>query len=399
MGFIKYAILQMALVIGASAVSYAGNESSGGGGLLKDAHNPWFLQNTTDVNYCILLDPVSFHQTEEVADKFIQKVFSYYKAEFRNSANTANVGGVNIEIATQNFRRTDCNEFTDIRFQFGYLTPEQRKIFDDPRNYIGHAHLEKYDRVLLRGKGFVYVSADEGDLKPIGPNLLDRPWNEGNGELLYWVLLHEIGHVFGLQHEIMGSFFMDERFPEMVVTKGWDGNRITEAPNFFKFQKSLWNSSSCTAASKITPNPPTHQPSNESFSWGDKEKFFGTNILYRCISAAVTRGRIELTAFNHDGQTQPIGTITWKDEPASKGGRYFEPVVRVWLSAEQAVFPKVLTVPETYIGASRFSAEEIVGTYISADGKTVRQVFGTITPIGIFYLDGIMDGALYRKVF
>lgn len=401
MGFIMRAILLVALVIGACAVSYAGNESGGGGGLLKDSHNPWFLQNTTDVNYCILLDPANFHQTEEVADQFIQKIFSYYKAEFRNSANTANVGGVNIEIATQNFRRTQCNEFTDIRFQFGYLTSEQRKIFDDPRNYIGHAQLEKYDRTQLRGKGFIYISADEGDLKPVGPNLLDRPWNEGKGELLYWVLLHEIGHVFGLQHEIMGSFFMDERFPEMVVTRGSYERmgRITEAPNFFKFQTSLWNPSICTAASDATPNPPANKPNNKSFNWGDKEKFFGAKIPYRCISAIVSRGKIDLTAFDHDGKTQPIGTITWNDEPVSQGGRYFEPIVRVWLSSEQAVFPKKLTVPETYLGASRFSAEEIIGTYTSADGKTVRQVFGTITPLGTFYLDGIMDGALYRKVF
>lgn len=75
----------------------------------------------------------------------------------------------------------------------------------------------RYDDVNLRGGGFIYVSADSGPLAYSNEFLRHGAWHLGKGGLLFKVLVHELGHVFGLPH-MNESIVMHERFPERVLS-------------------------------------------------------------------------------------------------------------------------------------------------------------------------------------
>ena len=72
-----------------------------------------------------------------------------------------------------------------------------------------------YDPVNLRGKGFVYVSPERGRLAPGLPGLIPERWSDEKG-LFEKVLIHEIGHVFGIKH--LDRTIMDYEYVESVVS-------------------------------------------------------------------------------------------------------------------------------------------------------------------------------------
>ena len=81
----------------------------------------------------------------------------------------------------------------------------------------------------LKRKGFVYISPDRGDRAFRGINVLENAWtnNDTDSKRLSKVLIHEIGHILGLQHNNTPDSIMHSQFPEQVVTeysalyKGW----------------------------------------------------------------------------------------------------------------------------------------------------------------------------------
>lgn len=206
------------LLAGVSAfiatTSFAGWASSGGD-YFSTAKNPWYLSNTSKVSYCIAADEENFGETTGNVRVQIKKAFQYWKEQFEQAEKDSDA----VELATQKFVETECDEYTDITFQLGILSPKQKRFLQHPEFSVARTVRTSYDEVNLRGKGFVYVSPETG---PLALKALDREntpilnrWSHAEGKLLEIVLIHEIGHIFGLQH---AEGVMSEDVPRGIIS-------------------------------------------------------------------------------------------------------------------------------------------------------------------------------------
>ncbi len=120
-------------------------------------------------------------------------------------------------MGTQSFIEVACGtNDIDLQFQFGYetLTPEQKTFLKDPSKYVGVAVRTAYDPVQIRGKGFIYVASDTGpNAYRNNGTLVSKAWSQP--KLLQYVILHELGHIFGLPHA--GGGLMSQTFLEQVL--------------------------------------------------------------------------------------------------------------------------------------------------------------------------------------
>jgi hypothetical protein len=235
----------------------ASDWSSGGGFVLKDAHNPWFVQNTKTVDYCIQRDAEHFSVDEDKLAVIIDKAIAYWKNEFARSSMDRVVGGYRVLVATQEFRRVDCSSGVPLVFQFGVLSAaQQAQLGGHPGDVVGVAQRTAYDVPTLTGKGFVYLAADSGPLKPAvtmpGTTLPDGFWSLYDGTRLYRVLAHEMAHVFGIPHRGTEHDLMGEGYPEFLLSMDpWhdDGHEHLggyQLPAFFNYDYKM-NYVSCSA--------------------------------------------------------------------------------------------------------------------------------------------------------
>lgn len=191
-----------------------GGIGGSGGEFIKDQLNPWFVKNTNEVNYCIKIDSNGFSADPIKIQSLIKKSLDYWKDEFQTSRSL-------LGIARQTFiENKGCQGNEGLVFQFGYntLTEEQIEIFDsakeDVHDYLGIALRTNYDKVNMRGSGFIYISSDKGDhMYNKGKNVAKELWRHDG--LLYRMLLHELGHVFGVAHT--PNTFMASDFPEYMI--------------------------------------------------------------------------------------------------------------------------------------------------------------------------------------
>ncbi len=198
--------------------SQAGTWGSSGGELFKDANNPWFLKNTSSVNYCIEIDQEGVSLEKTAVHELIKLAIDYWKEELKGK-------GESLGLGTQKFVfNNSCSGEEDIKFQFGYntLTEEQLEFFkkygEKPQNYLGLALKTQYDRVNLKAKGFVFISSDKGEDnynygKPQSRRFEESLWSHKG--ILFRLLQHEIGHVFGIHHT--QNSFMSSEFPANLL--------------------------------------------------------------------------------------------------------------------------------------------------------------------------------------
>ncbi len=217
-------IFSTACLISMSTVALAsGGTSSGGGNTITNRNNPWFLENTKEVRYCIEMDEANFGVSESVAAEAIQNSIAYWKKSFAIADNNGYEEGQlepygQLRVATQRFVKTDCNENTDLRFQLGILSPDQIEAIGEPREFVGLAFRTEYDPKELKGKGLIYIAPQSGPLRPTSTYFAEKTWETCEGCALREVLKHELGHVFGLQHSNYGDLdLMDERMPAMFT--------------------------------------------------------------------------------------------------------------------------------------------------------------------------------------
>ncbi|OFZ51725.1 MAG: hypothetical protein A2381_18655 [Bdellovibrionales bacterium RIFOXYB1_FULL_37_110] len=196
--------------------------TSGGGSILKDSNNPWFLFNTKEVRYCILHDPENFSASDELIKTVITQAVEFWKKDFSENV-IFDLGQDGYGVATQNFVFEECSDNTDIRFQFGVLNPEQKKYLGDPRDYIAITVRTNYDRINLKGKGFIYLSSDNGPLKYNTKEKIPNPWSQGDGGVLHKVIAHELGHVFGINHtDTTHTGLMRSDYPQYLINHAND---------------------------------------------------------------------------------------------------------------------------------------------------------------------------------
>src|SRR5688572_20638926 len=97
-----------------------GGWNSGGGDFVKDALNPWFIQNTATVKACIEIGE-HFHFSHNVVDikrDVVEKAISYWKKELADQPEYPRpIVRPFPKVATQEFIFEECDGETDLRFQ------------------------------------------------------------------------------------------------------------------------------------------------------------------------------------------------------------------------------------------------------------------------------------------
>lgn len=391
-----------ATLLGAYPADATGTKDGGGGLLVRDSHNPWFLQNTTDASYCIAIDELNFGQTRARASEIIHTALDKWRAEFQLTL-PAQVSGAELRVATQNFHETACSDSVDIRFQLGVLSEEQAKLIGRPQNYLGVTLRTDYDRLNLHGRGFVYISPSAGKLKPDDDSIVDDVWRKGDGALLYGVVLHELGHVFGLTHSSAGFDLMNERFPETIVAKtnvgAIDYLKKFPQPHVFGFSDAEdigFGRGSCSAPpvpipqhkEKVTLEPVSNQGKTVA------EIFYG--LSRPCYGSGFLKNVFTVNATDADGKTHVAGTANMSRviicSLENRSG--CEPSMLIWLPPQQKVFPNEQS--RLVDGPKKEKETVYKGVYVTVDGKSKR-------PIAIVFSRALWDvkisGTIHGKTY
>lgn len=218
-----------------SSLAFAGGSwSSGGGGILKDSRNPWFLNNISSVRYCIQIDEKNFGVSANFADTQIQKSIAYWKKQFSFAITPELKDFGPLKVATQTFNQVPCDDkLLDMKFQFGVLDDEQFRYLQKPNEFGAVSVRTDYAPSTMSAKGFIYVSPTQGSLAFRGVGKKQYIWKQNDGALLYLTLVHEMGHVFGLPHMGKMGDIMSESYVEMILQAPEDSGSFIKSSNFF----------------------------------------------------------------------------------------------------------------------------------------------------------------------
>lgn len=216
----------IALVIASTASADRGGWVASGGELFRDGKNPWWVKNTTSVDYCIEFDSATISTDLASTKTAILDAIAYWKSEFgvTDLKKIPTLGNGFANVATQTFNEvTKCGADTPLQFRIGYgsLTKEEIEFLDNPIRFVGVSVRKEYDTKSMAGKGIVYIASDMGtnayDTSAGGKAFFPKAWSEQR--LLTYALIHEMGHVFGIPH--MGTGVMSEVFLEQLLNKGF----------------------------------------------------------------------------------------------------------------------------------------------------------------------------------
>jgi hypothetical protein len=240
---------------------------SGGGKIRRDGSNPWFVYNTTRVTWCVDLDPSAVTVTLDEARQDVASAFAYWQAELSRSVGSDPRGrepypelhlppGA-LQLATQEFVPVDCDGREDVRFYVGKATDDLVAYLalsgETPSDYVGLTVRTEYDIPTLHGRGFVYIAPDVAGSRwfPRHPRALPGSWSKYGRASLVAVLQHELGHVFGVPHELFlyddfGYYsLMAEEFPEVTITRDAEGVARRPWPRLFHWSDAVSTYASC----------------------------------------------------------------------------------------------------------------------------------------------------------
>jgi hypothetical protein len=205
--------------------------SSEGAAFSREKNNPWFLYNVSEVRTCILVDRTAFSGSLSTIHKVLEQVTAYWARQFAPfQESETGLGSQKFIVLDE----ANCPESPDLKIVFGVnkLTEAEKKPIlsagDDFKNYLALTMQMDYDLEQMRGHGYIYVSADKG---PTSYNFPQKENLQHEG-VLYRLLLHEFGHIFGIPHQADG--FMRANYPEKVFFASRDFLFIGETENFFQ---------------------------------------------------------------------------------------------------------------------------------------------------------------------
>lgn len=208
-----------------------GGWTSGGGELLEDAHNPWFVRTfslLSTISYCIDRDDEHFGVSQQTAQDVIRSAIEQWRRDFQYAGKTTGAKTTPYYVGDEMWVEHPCPKQGDpddimVRFQLGVLTAAQQQELDqhhiDPTHFVSLAIRQHYNRQTLRGSGYIYISPSWGNLRSKAADMVENPWSTVTGNALFAVIMHELGHVFGVPHVGTNQQLMGASFPEYVVSQ------------------------------------------------------------------------------------------------------------------------------------------------------------------------------------
>ncbi len=349
----------------------AGWVSVGGGELVSDVQNPWYLRNTTRVSMCIIVDADTFHVPDNDYLSLRRRVLTgiaYWKKEFSKAAIFP---GIN-EVATQEFvistfiikskspgvssGPSACPDDADIRLQFGWLDQKQveplAKQVGNISRFIATTIRTEYDTVNMRGKGFIYFGADAGPRK-MDVKVIDVPWSVGKGYLIDLAIRHEFGHIFGVPHKglfsLMAADFLQQAFsPASALTYA---NQLWEV-GFFGWQDT---------AKSVIRNWPV------DFLKPIWHELLEIPQHHRFLNILLVNDKVEFLTGN-GGSSVSRGTLIFDPEVNSS----WDEVVHIYLPEGEVVFKDIILPhgigKRPWIAGPAAVNVERSGVFYSADG-------------------------------
>lgn len=182
---------------------------SSGGELTKDSQNPWWVVNTKEVTFCIAVDKETVTVDEGMVEYAFRGSAQFWKKEFESYSKLLNqaMKAKTIrppDVAQAAYRRVGCDESPDLRLLFGYgtLSKSEKRIIKETDRIVARAIRTHYDRVNLKGRGFIYFASDRGD-HALDQQSYKEFWTIP--EVLVVSITHELGHIFGIPHVMRGN--------------------------------------------------------------------------------------------------------------------------------------------------------------------------------------------------
>lgn len=403
--WIKYIYCLSILLLGFEA--YAGSVSSGGGKFIGTESNPWFLENVQTVRYCVDVDSTAFHPPVTQVQKSVRyaldkwaKTFSdrIIKDSYYRSGELQPYGDV--RLATQKFVEVDCTDSSeiDLRFQFGRLTAEQQRLLPDYKDYIGVAVRTDYDLTTLRGKGFIYVAADSGPNRPIDPGFAVDPWSADDSGILKSVLLHELGHVFGLRHESGKSNIMSDALIDMIVHRD--------------FVQAVMNKPGIMDALVLSHlNVLNYDPNMLITECSPYSVKALTNLLHlddgtKCVKLKFSHNDPDSNKLRIRVSTAPRESGPYYEEGSITSLEGFngdaKPIIELKVSDQQRVFshlPSDIWGSRIWAGYEKVTQRKFTATYRNDAGQTTENLFGFIGEDGRFQLGAFRNGRLELQIY
>lgn len=216
----KISLLLISFVLLATqalAVSSVGN----GAGVTLTEKNPWFVGEKA-VSYCIEMTPTPVTISVEEARREVRNAIDDWVATLK-FLKPQHIGSEPLSFSllrenmSLNFVESECSNDTDLRFLLAKDNAPVREALkhtEGPLN--GFAFREAYDPKTGRAKGFIWISKSK-----IAPTVMDDGTSTTNG--FFNIVLHELGHVFGVQHRRAG-FMEGEGKPAGTLN---DTHRLT----------------------------------------------------------------------------------------------------------------------------------------------------------------------------
>lgn len=365
----------------------AGGWTSGGGELLEDAINPWFIQSGPEekiIRYCVEADEANFGVDLRQLSRQVRSAFDFWSEEFLSAFVPDNGQGSNLKVyvGRESFFEVPCTGAEQIRFQFGVLSNEQltkfRDLGQDPTKMVGIAVRTEYDEARLTGKGFIYLSPARGPLAMTGRDVMPDPWSARGQSNLASVLLHEIGHMFGVHHSGNHRDLMGAGFPEYVVSPLNQGYHMNKG--VFKVPQGIPLYNICYSSSGL----PEYLRS-----------FFGINPAHNCISAKIFGDKLRI--FSRTEGEDPFteaGDMTFEDDKIWKT----ESLIRVWLPSIQKVYQNVPDYLGKILVGPQVVHRRATGFYRNKDRTLERHLQVHISPNNI-QVDGVVDGRIMSGMF